>query len=119
MTLRITVPASMLCLLACGGAAKAPPYPSHDGAGAQPATEAAAPVAAPDSLATWQGQLDQTLADVESLDCPNACRALHSLSRSAEEICKLTGLQHEVCQNAQRRRTDAETRVHERCGTCP
>lgn len=67
----------------------------------------------------WQLQFDQTLADADRLDCPNACRALGSLERSANNICGLVGEKTSTCVDVQKKREDAKSRVHERCGTCP
>lgn len=67
----------------------------------------------------WQHQFSETLADLERLDCPNACRALGSLERSAENICGIAGGTSSTCQDVQKKREDARSRVRTRCGVCP
>ena len=70
-------------------------------------------------MADWQRQFSETLADLERLDCPNACRALGSLERSAENICGIAGGSSSSCQDVTKKREDARTRVKTRCGACP
>jgi hypothetical protein len=96
------------------------PPPASAPAQAQGAPSQDAPAA--DSLhmiTDWQEQFDQTLADTDRLDCPNACRALGSLERSANNICGIVGTKASTCVDVQKKREDARSRVRERCGACP
>ncbi len=112
-----------LLVTGCGAAAK----PAESPRAQQPslAAEADASVASPAAPADtlqfngWQDQFAQTLADTDRLDCPNACRALGSLVRSASNICDLAGQSTSTCQDVQKKSADAETRVRDRCGPCP
>lgn len=119
---------------ACAGnahKASEPAQPAPPAAEATPSTlaapvpDAAGTPAAPENaplslqLADWQGQFSETLADLERLDCANACRALGSLERSADNICGIAGPRSAPCEDVQKRRADAKKRVHDRCGVCP
>lgn len=114
-----------LLVTGCGAAAK----PAESPRAQQPslAAEADTSMASPPAPAQadtlqfsgWQDQFAQTLADTDRLDCPNACRALGSLVRSASHICGLVGESTSTCQDVQKKSTDAQTRVHDRCGACP
>lgn len=112
-----------LASIACG-AAPAPQASMAQAAPAPEAPEATAPVAdaAPNteqSLVSWQNQFDEALADTDRLDCPNACRALHSLERSAAHICGVVGAHHTTCRDVEDRRVSAQAKVLQRCGVCP
>lgn len=123
------LPIASICLtlIACAGAQKRPAEPMQQQLGAQPGAPSAemAPSASPASgvdtfqLNASQADFDVQLADLERLDCANACRALGSLERSAANVCGMTGEKSSTCQDVQRRREDAKGRVRERCGPCP
>ena len=115
----------LILLSGCGSAPKHAEQPSTDSeraaSGAPPAgASAAAPAQETLQMVTdWQLQFDQALADTDRLDCPSACRALGSLERSASTICGMVGPATSTCSDVQRKREDARTRVHERCGVFP
>ena len=120
---KVVAVGSLLLVAACGASKNASDATS---APQQLAAEAAAASPAPalqygdnDSMVAWQTQFDEALADVERLDCPNACRALQSLERSAAHICGTVGQAHAVCRDVEERKTAARAKVTGRCGVCP
>ena len=99
-------------------ASEAAPAPAQAGYPGTPPT-AADGAAVQLDLGGLEGQFAQTLADTDRLDCPNACRALGSLERSAGSICGIVGARSGTCQDVQKKRDEAKSRVRERCGACP
>lgn len=132
MSTRSIVLVVALAATACASGYKRPSEPKPESSATGAASErsdadaAATPAqaGAADShdnlqMVDFQAQFDQQLADLERLDCGNACRALGSLERSADNICGITGAKSTTCQDVQKKREDAKGRVRDRCGTCP
>lgn len=66
------------------------------------------------------GELARLVQSAEELGasaCPDACRALSAMTRSASRLCELDS--GEPCARARAVVADARTKVEARCGACP
>ena len=97
-------------------APSAPPAPVSEAA-AKPAAKAAAP--RPDAEKTDADKKprdrSQTDADEAPTPCQTACRALASMQRAAESVCRLAGESDARCDGAKKRVESARARVSH-CG---
>lgn len=96
-----------------------PTFASPPGDRAQPAPPSAAPSAttAPAPRAS-EAAGDQGAQSLSVDPCVTACRALASMSRSAEHVCGLAGEADERCASARFRVSGAEGRVRSQCPAC-
>lgn len=61
----------------------------------------------------------EALALSSGRDCPQACRALHSMQRAANGICELATETSERCTAARQRVDAVRDKVSAACGECP
>ena len=83
---------------------------STSGGGARPLPEESAP-AEPDAPLALSTNRDDT-------PCGKACRALASMRRSAQGICRLAGQEHDRCHRANERVVSAEALVNDAGCSC-
>ena len=105
-------------------AAGAAPAPAPPPAPAEAAPASRAPETADDddeqAAEGERGAEAQSSKDKreEASPCETACRAVASMRRSAEAICRLSGAAHARCQHAEQRVSEAAERVERARCTC-